>query len=318
MGIYDRDYINEDRGIGSPNRRSGGGNLFARMPGWSVTTWIIVVNVVIHVLAITIFRSQTPDPLSGTLYRFGALDVYHAFQRLEVWRLITFQFLHSPTTLTHIGFNMLGLWIFGPMVERYLGGKRYLAFYLVCGLFGGLLFVILTLLGNISGVQVPGLLPYSLHQPLVGASAGVFGVIVACAYISPHTEIMLLFPPIPMKMRTFAYGYVAIALISLLMGAHNAGGEAAHIGGAIAGFIFIRKSHLLTDFFDVFGDSRKPVRARPNKRAKRKSVYRNYRNTPGPHPDDVDRVLRKVSDSGLGSLTDRERKILSDASKNDL
>ena len=301
MGIYDRDYVNEQRGMGSPNQPSDDGRVFARSPDWSVTTWLIVINIGIYLLMM----------MFPTVFHAGKLTVYDGFQRLEVWRLITFQFLHSPASIAHIAFNMLGLWIFGPMVERYLGRKKYLAYYLVCGLFGGLLFVLLTVLGNALNIGLPGLLTYDFKSPLVGASAGVFGVIVACAYISPNTKIMLLFPPIPMKMKTFAYGYVAIALVSLLMGSHNAGGEAAHLGGAIAGFIFIRKSHLLTDFFDVFGDSRQPKK----KRAGKQSAYRNYRNTDGPHPDEVDRILQKVSQKGLASLTEKEKKTLAEASK---
>ncbi|CAN0591988.1 unnamed protein product, partial [Laminaria digitata] len=190
MGIYDRDYINDKRGMGSPNTPGGGGNLFARMPGWSVTTWLIVINVAVYILMMSF----------APIFHAGKLTVYDGFQRLEVWRLITFQFLHSPSSIAHIAFNMLGLWIFGPMVERYLGGRKYLAYYLVCGLFGGLTFVLLTVLGNVLNIGMPGLLTYDFNSPLVGASAGVFGVIVACAYISPNTEIMLLFPPIPMKM----------------------------------------------------------------------------------------------------------------------
>lgn len=302
MGIYDRDYVNQQRGIGSPNQPSGRANLFARAPGWSVTTWLIVINVVVYILM----------HLFPIVFYSGSLTVHDAFERLEVWRLITFQFLHSPSSLAHIGFNMLGLWIFGPIVENYLSGKKYLAFYLTCGLFGGLLFVVLNLLGHLLDFQIPGLLTYDFKSPLVGASAGVFGVIVACAYISPNTEIMLLFPPIPMKMRTFAYGYVAIALISLLMGRSNAGGEAAHIGGALAGFIFIRNPHLLTDFFDVFGDSREPKK---KSGPKKKSVYRNYKNAEGPHPDEIDQILEKVSKHGLSSLSERDKKKLHEASK---
>lgn len=306
MGIYDRDYINDQRGVGSPNTpgSGGGGNLFARSPGWSYNTWLIIVNVAVYFLMMTV---------APIILEVGHLSTRTAFGRLEVWRLITFQFLHSHNTIMHIAFNMLGLWIFGPMVERYLGGKKYLAFYLTCGLFGGLLFVVLNLLGILLQTPIPGLLAIDPSSRLVGASAGVFGVIVACAYISPNTEVMLLFPPIPMKMRTFAYGYVAIALISLLMGSSNAGGEAAHLGGAIAGFFFIRKSHLLTDFFDVLNDSREP---KPGKgKRKKQSVYRNYKNTPGPHPDDVDRILDKVSKKGLSSLSEKEKKILAEASK---
>ena len=302
MGIYDRDYANKGRGMGAPPS-AGNGRLFARSPDWSVTTWLIVINVVVYILSFII----QPYVMSA-----GYLTVNTAFGRLEVWRLITFQFLHSQQGITHIGFNMLGLWIFGPMVEEYLGGKKYLAYYLACGLFGGLLFVILNMLGILLKMDIPGLLLIDPNSPLVGASAGVFGVIVACAKIAPNNEIMLLFPPIPMKMKTFAYGYVAIAFFSLIIGTSNAGGEAAHVGGAIAGFVLIRKSHLLTDFFDVFGDSREPKKS---KKSKKKSALRNYKNTDGPHPDEIDQILDKVHKKGFASLSEKDKKKLREASK---
>lgn len=305
MGIYDRDYVNSSRGMGAPGSPGGSGRLLARSPDWSVTTWLIVINIVVFVLMLLI-RPYVWDA--------GKLTLGLAYGRLEVWRLITFQFLHSPTSLMHIGFNMLGLWIFGPIVEQYLGGKKYLAYYLTCGLFGGLLFIVLNFLGLIIKAPIPGLLDINPDTPLVGASAGVFGVIVACAKISPNSEIVLLFPPIPLKMKTFAYGYVAIALISLLMGAQNAGGQAAHLGGAIAGFILIRKSHLLTDFFDVFGDSRDPKPGK-NKKKPKKSAYRNYSNAEGPHPDEIDAILDKVHKKGFASLSEKDKKKLQQASK---
>jgi len=299
MGIYDRDYVNSKRGMDDGSGQGPG--MFARAPGWSVTTWIIVINVAIHFLAITSMPA---------LYAIGELTVYKAFTQLEVWRLITFQFLHNPRSLTHVLFNMFGMWVFGPMVEQYLGRKKYLAFYLICGLAGGLLFTILTLVGFVNN---------GIQTPLIGASAGVFGVIVACAFVSPNTVIQLLFPPIPLKMKTFAYGYVGIALISLLMGSPNAGGEAAHIGGAIAGFFFIRNSGMLADFFDVFNDSRSPKKKGKGKKNDKKSSYRNYNNTnaSGPSQDDIDKILQKVSQKGLASLTEKEKKTLALASKND-
>ncbi len=291
MGIYDRDYASSGRGMGAPPS-GGDGRLFARSPDWSVTTWLIVINIAVYILMFL---------LSPYVWDAGKLTLSQAYGRLEVWRLVTFQFLHDPSSLMHIGFNMLGLWIFGPMVEQYLGGKKYLAFYLVCGLFGGLLFIILNFIG---------FLKISPDMPLVGSSAGVFGVIVACAKIAPNNEIILLFPPIPMKMRTFAYGYVAIALFSLLIGTQNAGGEAAHVGGAIAGYFFIRKSHLLSDFFDVFGDSRES-KSKPPK----KTALRNYKNTDGPHPDEIDAILDKVHKKGFASLSEKDKKKLREASK---
>ncbi|MDF1869747.1 MAG: rhomboid family intramembrane serine protease [Phycisphaerales bacterium] len=298
MGIHDRDYNRTSSGFGGPPQSGQG--MLVRSPGWSVNTWVIVINIAVHLLAVTV--------LMPALYNIGSLTVHDAFQRLEVWRLITFQFLHSPASIWHLGMNMFGLWIFGPMVEQYLGGKKYLAFYLICGLCGGLLFSILTVLGNTTGANIPGLLSNDFNMPLIGASAGVFGVIVACAYIAPNTTVQLLFPPIPMKLKFFAYGYVGLAVFQLLAGSNNAGGEAAHLGGAIGGYYFIRNSHHLLDFFDVFGDSRgKSASNRSRKSTKAK------RGTPS--EAEVDRILAKVATSGIGSLTDKEKQTLNKASK---
>lgn len=243
---------------------------------------------------------QIMSPLSA----YGHFSTYQGFLRLEVWRLITFQFLHA--NLTHILFNMLGLWIFGGIVEQYLGSKRYLAFYLMCGICGGLLYLVLNLVGAI-GLPLPGALAVGLTTPLVGASAGVFGVIIACAYISPNSTVQLLFPPIPLKMKTFAYGYLAIVAVNLflpnLTGGANQGGDAAHMGGALAGYFFIRRPHLLRDFFDVFSDSRKADRPT---RAARASARRSA----SPSDREVDRILEKVNAEGLHSLSDREKKAL--------
>ncbi|MEZ6243463.1 MAG: rhomboid family intramembrane serine protease [Phycisphaerales bacterium] len=256
---------------------------------------------------------QTRQPIGSDVYTimnplsaFGHFSTYQGFLRLEVWRLVTFQFLHA--NLMHIVFNMLGLWIFGGIVEQYLGAKRYLAFYLVCGISGGLFYLLLNLIGSF-GLPLPGALAVDLTTPLVGASAGVFGVIIACAYISPNTVVQLLFPPIPLKMKTFAYGYLAIVAVNLflpnLTGGANQGGDAAHMGGALAGYFFIRRPHLLRDFFDVFNDSRKTSRAKRAPKGKRAS----------PSDREVDRILDKVNTEGLHSLSEHEKKTLRQATE---
>lgn len=235
------------------------------------------------------------DPINA----FGHFSTYQGFQRVEVWRLVTFQFLHA--TPAHLIMNMLGLWLFGGTVERKLGFRKYAAFYLVCGIFGGLLYMLLNLVGNLAPAvfgwlqSVPGLLAHETTSPLVGASAGVFGVIVACAYLEPREHVQILFIPIGIPLPWFAYGYVALALFNLLSGSANAGGEAAHVGGAIAGYYFIRHSHLLRDFFDIFGDSRKPGGRRQGAEAR---------------GAEVDRILQKVSRQGADSLTRSERRTL--------
>lgn len=236
------------------------------------------------------------DPLEA----LGHFSTAKGFAELQVWRLVTFQFLHSG--FYHILFNMFGLYIFAPMVEQQLGGKRFLAFYLVCGIFGGLVYLLLNLVGFL-GVPLPGALDVDIWTPLVGASAGVFGVLMACAYIAPKAMVRLLFPPISLEMRWVVYGYFVLALWNLISAGHNQGGDAAHVGGALAGFYFIRRPWLLRDFFDVFKDSRKSPDRPGRARAARTSDAQ------------IDRILDKISEKGMQSLSDRERKSLEEHSR---
>lgn len=339
MGIYDREYIRM-----GPRSRSGlGGLRFV-----SFNTWLIVLNVAVFALdwgvlarwpvsvvvgneyrdgvsaadrerGVVLSRPLEGDPIRRVFYRpiavqrdrgfeiigrqvmleprppleaMGHFSTSKVLYGLEVWRFITFQFLHGGAL--HLFFNMFGLWIFGGMVEQYLGFKRYAAFYLVCGIFGAVAYLILNFLGGVAGLSLPGVVISEPYTPLVGASAGVFGVIVASAFIAPHAMVVLLFPPIPLPLWLLAYGYVGIALLNLLRGGPNAGGDAAHVGGAIAGYYFIRNTHLLRDFFDFFGGSR---RGSP---ASRVSAAEG----------EIDRILTKVSDAGLGSLSATERDTL--------
>ena len=102
-------------------------------------------------------------------------------QGLEFWRFVTFQFLHA--NWLHLFFNMLALWIFGPLVEAHMGFKRYAAFYLMCGIAGALMYLALNLAAILIGpaANIPGLLSNDPRVSLVGASAGVFGVLMAAA-----------------------------------------------------------------------------------------------------------------------------------------
>ncbi|MHC5024870.1 MAG: rhomboid family intramembrane serine protease [Planctomycetota bacterium] len=233
----------------------------------------------------------------------------------EFWRFIGFQFLHGG--MVHLLFNMIGLFFLGPLVERYLGGKRYLAFYLLCGIFGALLYMVLNLAGYAAtliwggSVAIPGLLFSSPTTPLIGASAGVFGVIMAGAYLAPNATVLLFFF-LPMRLKTLAYVLVVVALWTLITGGQNAGGEAGHLGGALAGFYFIRHPRHLHGFFDVIG------RVDPTSHHYRHR--RSGRRVTGPGPpgrDVVDRILDKVHREGIRSLSTKEKRILEEASRSD-
>ncbi|MEE8155802.1 MAG: rhomboid family intramembrane serine protease [Phycisphaerales bacterium] len=252
---------------------------------------------------------QSMPPLQAFLH----FSTQRGFLHIEFWRLIGFQFLHAG--LMHLVFNMIGLYFFGPMVERYLGGKRYLAFYLLCGIFGALIYCLLNLSGSVAMMfgaqgQIPGLLFNDPYTPLIGASAGVFGVLMAGAFLAPNTMVLLFFI-LPMRLATLAYAFVIIALINVIFGGHNAGGEAGHLGGAIAGFYFIRHPHHLHGFFDFLG------RIDPTSHHYRGKGRRLGRRAASAVPSNIDRILDKISERGLHSLTDKEKRILREASKRD-
>jgi membrane associated rhomboid family serine protease len=325
MGINDRDYGREadPAGMYGTSFRSDRafGRRGSRLDKWSANTWLIAVNVAIFVLQVLVPTVQVSAQRGGgqrdlltELGHFSTFEVMWA-GGLEFWRFITFQFLHA--NLLHIGFNMLGLYIFGSMVEEYLGRKKYLAYYLTCGVFGALLFLILNAIGlhlapNMQK-SLPILLTSSPYSPLVGASAGVFGVIIACAYIRPDEIVQIPIPPVQLRMKVFAYIYVGIAVANLLLGGRNQGGDAAHLGGALAGYFLIRHSHLLRDFFDVWGDSRKVKQAARRGLKLANGERKVVQSAPQIDAEEIDRILAKHKEYGPQSLSEDELETLRDA-----
>ena len=282
MGIHDREYARPARA-----RKSFGGQ---KRKNWSVTTWLIVICAAFYFI----------DPFINHVFRdWLYMSTDHAIWGLQYWRLIGFQFLHA--NFQHLLFNMIGLFFFGPLVEQYLGGKRFLAFYLLCGIFGAVLYLILNLGGYVFDDSIPGLLFNDTATPLVGASAGVFGILLAGAFLAPNVKVLVFFI-IPMRLSTMAYLLVVVALFTVIFGKNNAGGEAAHLGGAAAGWYFIRHPHHLNGFFDFLG------KADPT------SDHFAWRDK-GASQGDVDRILDKIHKKGLNSLSSKEKKILHDASR---
>lgn len=231
MGIYDRDYYRE-----APR---GG---FAVFHMWSVTTWLIVINVAVFFIDQMTPRWVLTAPgffqmPMNTLEAWGFFSESMAILNWQVWRFITFQFLHASPM--HLLGNMFALYFFGPIVESYFGSRRFLAFYLLCGIGGAVCYILLYLLGYL--VTNP-------YVPLVGASAGIFGILMAAARVAPDVTVMLLFPPIPMRLKTLAWVMMGIAFYAVLFQGRNAGGEAAHIGGGLLGLAIMSNQHWLNPF----------------------------------------------------------------------
>jgi membrane associated rhomboid family serine protease len=148
---------------------------------------------------------------------------YPAFQ---VWQLLTYGFMHG--SLTHLFFNMFALFMFGSDIERLFGSRRYLVYYLLCVIGAAAMHLIV--------VTAAGRPP----SPMVGASGGVFGLLLAFGMAFPQRQLMLIFPPIPMPAWLFVTLY---GVFELVMGVtQTASGVAhfAHLGGMATGFVIIR------------------------------------------------------------------------------
>ena len=247
MGIYDRDYYREAR-------PRGGFGYFVPM---SVTTWLIVINVAVFFVDAACTRAVRPpmpdndyideeveslhQPMSrdemmflgmGPIQRVGYFSTDKAIRHGQVWRFVTFQFLHASPM--HLILNMIGIYFFGPIVEGQFGSRRYLAFYLLCGLAGAACYLLL------SSTHI---LISDPREPLVGASAGIFGLLVASAMIAPDVQVFYYLFPVTIGMLAI-FGML-MALYSVISIGYNAGGEAAHLGGGVLGFVLMKNQHWL-------------------------------------------------------------------------
>ena len=153
----------------------------------------------------------------GALYNVLSPNFYS-------WQVVTYMFLHG--SFSHLFFNMFALWMFGRTLEYDLGSKRFLTYYMVCGIGAGLIQMLVCLLTG-SDVQT------------VGASGAVFGILLSFGMLHPNNVIMLVFPPIPLKAKWFVIIYGALELMYGVRGGDSIA-HFAHLGGMLWGFLLLR------------------------------------------------------------------------------
>jgi membrane associated rhomboid family serine protease len=159
----------------------------------------------------------------------GGIDVSGAAPSFLPWQLLTYGFLHG--SFMHVAFNMLALVMFGAPLEYTWGNKRFLTYYMVCVAGAG----VCQLLVGAWMVQQGGDV-----YPTIGASGGVFGLLLAYGMLFPNQRVMLLIPPIPMKARTLVIVYGAIELFLGASGFQPGVAHFAHLGGMLFGWLLIR------------------------------------------------------------------------------
>jgi len=200
--------------------------MLSRLP--PVTQALLIANVVVFLL------HQLMGDASFEAFMLwppgeGGFDPHYPWRNFLPWQLLTYGFLHA--SLTHLLFNMLGLYMFGAPLEQTWGSRRFLAFYLICVAGAGLCQLLLGWWAVSGG---------GLAYPTVGASGGIFGLLLAYGMLFPNHRVMLLFPPIPMKARTFVIVFGVLSLLLGVSGMQRGVAHFAHLGGMLFGWLVIR------------------------------------------------------------------------------
>jgi len=234
---------------------------------------------------------------------FAEFSIKSAIFQLRLWEFITFQFIHG--SVGHLLFNCMGLYFFGPWMERWWGSKSFLLFYLLCGVAGAAFYVLLAYAGILRHV--------SPDTELVGASAGIYGILIGVAMVAPSMRVSLLLPPVTLTMRQLALYVMTFAVVMIVFDIFNAGGEAGHLGGAIMGAALVwlwREGGI----FGARNQDPNAVAIRPRKivpKIRPQTVIDLNAST------EVDAILEKISRDGFQSLTEEEKETLQAAAKRD-
>jgi rhomboid family protein len=268
-------------------------------PSYRITPWVgrlIVANSVVLLLLMTLFTSREV---------FQALEFSPSAALSHPWTFVSYMFVHGG--LLHLFGNMLALYVFGTAVEGRMGSRNFLLYYLFCGI-GAAVFSLL-----LAGIMAVG--------PFVGASGAVLGVAVAFAMFWPDAELIVFPIPVPIKARTLVIGLVALDVIGSRLWPGDGIAHIAHVGGALFGYLFFRVQSLsrrapaqptravervvMVQSGSAESDRRTPVTPmRPRRRV-----------DSDPVAAEVDRVLDKISEKGISSLTPAERRFLDEVAR---
>jgi membrane associated rhomboid family serine protease len=245
-----------------------------------VTPWVkrlIAANVIVY------FLEQTVR---------GIVPMLAFTPRLALsmpWTIVTYMFVHDQYGITHILFNMLGLYFFGPRVEERLGAKRFLTLYFISGIAGALASFV-----------------FAYNSSVVGASGALFGVMVAFAMFWPDAQILFMFF-LPVPARVAVIIMTVMSLWSGIQGSRGGVADFAHLGGFAGGFLYLKwlERRAGTKRFRSKTVNAVPKETLANyKRIDTKSIHEVNR-------DEVNRILDKINAKGLGSLTPQEKLFLS-------
>lgn len=289
-----------------------GKDISATFKTGNMLTKIIMINIAVFVIT-ALSQAFFPFIYSGYLLPFIAVPGEALSLLIKPWTIITHMFVHAG--LWHLIWNMLALYWFGRIVGDLIGDRHVLPLYIYGGLMGAFLYV----------------LSYQIFQPLnpgylgskaIGASAAMLAFAMAGAKLNPDHEMRLLLIG-PVKIKWIVLAIILIDLISIGNGS-NTGGHIAHLGGMMMGYLYVEKLgsgqdlsvgfNRFMDRISSFFSNRQNQRRKSNLKVKYKAPYK--KTEPENLQDQVDAILEKIKKKGYGSLSQKEKDILHDASKN--
>ena len=285
----------------------------------TITKNLLIINVLAF-LATLVLQSGSGIDLNNILglHFFRASD-------FRIYQLVTYMFMHGG--FTHLFFNMFALWMFGVVVEGVWGPRKFLFYYIACGIGAGIMQEMAQFVDE--AFVVMGKIADQLNAlTTVGASGAIYAILLAFGMIFPENKIFIFPIPIPIKAKWFVMGYAALELFQAMAGTGGNVAHLAHLGGMIFGFFMIRywQRHPSHDFSqrrgpnafekmkDFYERHSQPTPKSPREETRTESDW-DYNKRKKAEQDEVDRILDKIRKSGYDSLTREEKQRLFDQSK---
>lgn len=275
--------------------------------------YFLNASVLNKLVIINVFAFIIQAISAGYLKKYLSLPLEIFNFLVQPWSLISYSFLHGG--FRHIFYNMLWLYVFGQFFLNIHTGRRFLNLYFLGVIFGGLV--------NLLAFNLFNIPYYDPNAILVGASAGVYAVMVATTVQSPNMPLRFLFIPITFKLWWITVGVIVLNLVDWNS---NFGGKIAHLAGALAGYLYMTQLQKGNDIGSFIGNTFDKTlnMFKPKDKTNLKTVYKsNTKTTKGivkrkqeqPSQKQIDQILDKISKSGYDSLSKKEKALLFKAGK---
>ncbi len=274
--------------------------------GYTLTPWVkrlLIANTAIHLLVV-LAAAVAGDGARFFVWQWFGFVPAESF--LKPWGVVTYMFLHGD--LWHLLMNMLVLFFFGPPLEQRWGSSRFLKYYFICGLGGAALSFV-----------------FAFDTSVIGASAAIYGLMLAFAWYWPNAPIYF-WGIFPIKAKYLVGFFFVLTFFSAVGGAAGGVAHFAHLGGLLAGLIYLRTDGKWGDGLNSLKKAARVERlaivpredkGQEQAEGSRRRTSRRAGATMEEKEllDEVDRILDKISDSGISSLTDDERRVLDEVSR---